>query len=97
MKPNMHDNFKLLEKRVLDSLEKTDLERIKYHVERIKTPTITTGVGGSSVVSNYASKVLSSNLEFLFTQYVFLYFSPLNSFSTRKVISHELLMYRYSS
>ena len=60
MKPNMHDNFKLLEKRVLDSLEKTDLERIKYHVERIKTPTITTGVGGSSVVSNYASKVLSS-------------------------------------
>ena len=60
MKPNMHDNFKLLEKRVLDSLEKTDLERIKYHAERIKTPTITTGVGGSSVVSNYASKVLSS-------------------------------------
>jgi hypothetical protein len=60
MKPNMHDNFKLLEKRVLDSLEKTDLERIKYHLERIKTPTITTGVGGSSVVSNYASKVLSS-------------------------------------
>ena len=60
MKPNMHDNFKLLEKRVLDSLEKTDLERIKYYLERIKTPTITTGVGGSSVVSNYASKVLSS-------------------------------------
>lgn len=60
MKPNMHDNFKLLEERVLDSLEKTDLERIKYHLERIKTPTITTGVGGSSVVSNYASKVLST-------------------------------------
>ena len=58
MKPNMHDNFKLLEKRVLDSLEKTDLERIKYYLERIKTPTITTGVGGSSVVSNYAAKVL---------------------------------------
>lgn len=60
MKPNMHDNFKLLEERVLDSLEKTDLERIKYHLERIKTPTITTGVGGSSVVSNYAAKVLST-------------------------------------
>lgn len=58
MKPNMHDNFKLLEERVLDSLEKTDLERIKYHLEKIKTPTITTGVGGSSVVSNYAAKVL---------------------------------------
>ena len=35
MKPNMHDNFKLLEERVLDSLEKTDLERIKYHLEKI--------------------------------------------------------------
>ena len=60
MKPNMHDNFSLLEERVLDSLEKTDLERIKYHLEKIKTPTITTGVGGSSVVSTYASKVLST-------------------------------------
>ena len=60
MKPNMHDNFKLLEERVLDSLEKTDLERIKHHLEKIKTPTITTGVGGSSVVSTFASKVLSS-------------------------------------
>lgn len=60
MKPNMHDNFKLLEERVLDSLEKTDLERIKYHLERIKSPTITTGVGGSSVVSNYTAKVLST-------------------------------------
>ena len=60
MKPNMHDNFSLLEERVLDSLEKTDLERIKYHLEKIKTPTITTGVGGSSVVSTYASKVLNA-------------------------------------
>lgn len=60
MKPNMHDNFKLLEERVLDSLEKTDLERIRYHLKKIETPTITTGVGGSSVVSNYASKVLST-------------------------------------
>lgn len=60
MKPNMHDNFKLLEERVLDSLEKTDLERIKYHLKKIDTPTITTGVGGSSVVSTYAAKVLST-------------------------------------
>lgn len=58
MKPNMHDNFKLLEERVLDSLEKTDLERISSKLKEIKTPTITTGVGGSSVVSNYAAKVL---------------------------------------
>lgn len=60
MKPNMHDNFKLLEERVLDSLEKTDLERIRYHLKKIDTPTITTGVGGSSVVSNYVAKVLST-------------------------------------
>lgn len=60
MKPNMHDNFKLLEERILDSLEKTDLERIKYTLKGIKTPTITTGVGGSSVVSTYASKVLGT-------------------------------------
>lgn len=60
MKPNMYDNFKLLEERVIDSLEKTDLEKIRYYLKRIDTPTITTGVGGSSVVSTYASKVLSS-------------------------------------
>lgn len=60
MKPNMHNNFELLEKRVLDSLEKTDLERIRYHLKKINTPTITTGVGGSSVASTYASKVIST-------------------------------------
>ena len=60
MKPNMYDNFKLLEERVFDSLEKTDLERISYHLKKINTPTITTGVGGSSVVSNYVAKVLST-------------------------------------
>lgn len=60
MKPTMQDNFKLLEERVLDSLEKTDLERIKYELSQIKTPTITTGVGGSSVVSTYAAKVLAT-------------------------------------
>ena len=60
MKPTMKDNFDLLEARVIDALDKTDLERIKYHLEKIKKPTITTGVGGSSVVSTYASKVLSN-------------------------------------
>ena len=59
MKLTMKDNFNLLEARVIDALEKTDLERIKYHLEKIKTPTITTGVGGSSVVSNYTAKVLN--------------------------------------
>lgn len=60
MKPNMQDNFNLLEERVLDALEKTDLERIRHRLKQISTPTITTGVGGSSVVSNYAAKVLST-------------------------------------
>lgn len=60
MKPNMYDNFKLLESRVIDTLEKTDLEKIKKELEKITTPTICTGVGGSNVVSNFASKVLST-------------------------------------
>lgn len=60
MKPNMIENFNLLEKRVLDTLTKTDLERIKGELKKINTPTICTGVGGSNVVSNFASKVISS-------------------------------------
>lgn len=60
MKADMYDNFKLLESRVIDTLEKTDLEKIKKELEKLTTPTICTGVGGSNVVSNFASKVLSS-------------------------------------
>ncbi|HAB66006.1 MAG TPA: hypothetical protein DCE23_01430 [Firmicutes bacterium] len=59
MKPTMYDNFNLLEKRVIDTLTKSDLERIKEVLQRIKSPTICTGVGGSNVVSNFASKVIS--------------------------------------
>lgn len=59
MKPTMYDNFNLLEKRVIDTLTKTDLERIKEVLQKIKSPTICTGVGGSNVVSNFASKVIS--------------------------------------
>ncbi len=59
MRANMHDNFNLLESRVLDTLTKTNLERIKDVLSSIKTPTICTGVGGSNVVSNFASKVIS--------------------------------------
>lgn len=67
MKENMYDNFKLLEERVLDALDKTDLERIKYHLEKISTPTITTGVGGSSIVSTYVSKVLNTKNKIITT------------------------------
>ncbi len=60
MRSTMYDNFNLLESRVLDTLTKTDLERIKEILSKIKTPTICTGVGGSNVVSNFASKVIST-------------------------------------
>lgn len=59
MRPNMEDNFNLLDKRVLDILSKTDLERIKDQLNRIKGATLCVGVGGSKVVSDFASKVLS--------------------------------------
>ena len=59
MRENMHDNFKLLEERVIDTLCKTDLERIREELKKIHGPVICTGVGGSSVVSEFASKVLN--------------------------------------
>ena len=59
MRENMHDNFKLLEERVIDTLYKTDLERIREELIKIRGPVVCTGVGGSSVVSEFASKVLN--------------------------------------
>ena len=59
MRENMHDNFKLLEERVIDTLCKTDLERIREELKKIRGPVICTGVGGSSVASEFASKVLN--------------------------------------
>ena len=59
MRENMHDNFKLLEERVIDTLYKTDLERIREELKKIRGPVICTGVGGSSVASEFASKVLN--------------------------------------
>ncbi len=58
-KENMNDNFKRLEKRVFDSIAKTDLKAIRDILSNIKEPTLISGVGGSNVVSNYLSKVLS--------------------------------------
>ena len=56
----MENNFKKLESRVIDSLNKTDLEFIRSELSKINTPTITTGVGGSNVVSTFTSKVLNT-------------------------------------
>lgn len=60
MKENMYYNFLKLQNRILDSLEKTDLIEVKKILESIDEPTIVSGVGGSSVVSNFLSKVLST-------------------------------------
>ena len=58
MEKNMQENFLKLEERVLDSLNNSDLERINYELSRIDGATLISGVGGSSVVSEYAAKVL---------------------------------------
>lgn len=60
MKENMYDNFSKLQKRVFDSLEKTDLIKIKDILSSINKPTLVSGVGGSSVVSLFLSNVLST-------------------------------------
>jgi hypothetical protein len=56
----MLENFELLNDRIIDALEKSDLEEIRNKLSNIKTPTIVSGVGGSKVVSNYVSKVLTA-------------------------------------
>lgn len=59
MKPNMKENFNNLERRVRESLYSTDAEKINIELFSIKDPTLISGVGGSSVVADYASKVLN--------------------------------------
>lgn len=59
MEKNMQINFKYLKERVIDSLEHTDLEFIRHELSRINEPTIFSGVGGSSVVSEFGSKVVN--------------------------------------
>ena len=60
MKKNMKENFELLERRLIDSLYYSDIDRINYELSKISGPTLVSGVGGSSVVSDYASKILSA-------------------------------------
>lgn len=59
MEKNMQENFDYLKKRVFETLELTDLKLIRNVLSQIDSTTICVGVGGSSVVSEYASKVLS--------------------------------------
>ena len=67
MEINMQYNFNLLKDRVLDALEKTDLEYIRYELFKLKEPTITSGVGGSYVVSEFLAKVLNKKNKIIST------------------------------
>ena len=60
MEKNMKVNFGFLKKRVIDSLDNTDLDFIRNELSKIDEPTIFSGVGGSSVVSEFGSKVINS-------------------------------------
>lgn len=59
MEKNMEFNFEYLKKRVEDVLDKTDLEYIRSQLMKIKEAVIVSGVGGSSVVSEFGSKILN--------------------------------------
>ena len=56
----MQENFNMLNERVLDALNNTNLEETRNTLSRIKTPTIVTGVGGSKVVAVFTSKILAA-------------------------------------
>ena len=58
MEKNGHYNFEKLEERVRDSFVDTDLDHMFYELKTLQEPTLVSGVGGSSVVSEMASKVL---------------------------------------
>ena len=60
MEKNMKINFDFLKERVVDSLDNTDLEFIRNELSKLKEPTLFSGVGGSSVVSEFGAKVINT-------------------------------------
>lgn len=58
MEKNMKENFLKLERRVVDCLNDSDLEMINYLLSKIDDSTLVSGVGGSSIVADFASKIL---------------------------------------
>lgn len=56
---DMYVNLDKMLPRVMDTLEKTDLNYIFSELDKISGPTIVTGVGGSSVVGEFLAKVLN--------------------------------------
>lgn len=59
MEKNMKVNFEYLKGRVVDALNNSDIEYINYELSKLDKPTLVSGVGGSSVVSEFGAKVLS--------------------------------------
>ena len=60
MGTNMQVIFEYLKERVVDSLNNTDLEFIRYELSKLNEPTLFSGVGGSSVVSEFGAKVINA-------------------------------------
>ena len=59
MEKSMKTNFEFLKERVVDSLNSTDLEFIRNELSKLEEPTLFSGVGGSSVVSDFGAKVIN--------------------------------------
>lgn len=59
MEKNMQINFDFLKERVIDSLEHTNLEFIRKELSKLTESTIFSGVGGSSVVSEFGAKTIN--------------------------------------
>ena len=60
MEKNMKTNFEFLRERVVDSLNNTDLDFIRNELSKLNEPTLFSGVGGSSVVSEFGAKVINT-------------------------------------
>lgn len=56
---DMYKNLDRMLPRILDTISKTNLDYIFAELDKIKGPTIVTGVGGSSVVGEFLAKVLN--------------------------------------
>ena len=81
MEKNMEFNFKYLKERVVDALNNSDLEFIRFELSRIDLPTLFSGVGGSSVVSEFGSKVLNKKNKIISVNFEprdFIYFDKAN-------------------
>ena len=60
MEKNMKTNFEFLKERVVDSLDNTDLDFIRNELSKLEKPTLFSGVGGSSVVSEFGAKIINA-------------------------------------